>query len=288
MLNLLQEVAVAKVGSTETSFARLVNVMEGVDGSASFGYNVEEDAIAISDNQKVQRYHDHSLDVRLLNDPEAAAKIDAMDEGYIAGYTPDGFLSFNKGTVLGRNPQYDSNIVSAFSARTRTLAGYANGANGLEKPVYAGRNLLGLYDVTQPNNQALFSGFDTSGPNIVSSFDGDWLTLERSATGSSLVLSEALFWPFDKPIKATIEADTGSGADFQMGVAFYSQEVAGLVGEAEIDIPAASTGDFTLEVTPPSTTRFVRFFINPANDITSVCKVRKPRITRGANTKFSL
>lgn len=284
MLNLLQEVAIMSENGGQ--IARLSNVMDGVDGAATFGYTIEEGEFAIEDNQKVQRYHDHTLDIRLLNDPVAEGIIDGIisagERAYIAGYTPDGFLCFDEPVIIARNPQYDQNIVSAFSARKRTLCGYTEVSKGFYKSIYAGRNLLALYDVTRPRtNSSVLSGFvATSSYDFT--FAGGVQGLERTGAAPSFHKYAHLFWPFQIPIKLTVDFESLS-SDVVLRLNYEDD---GMSSIGDDDKTVSSSGTETLTATPPPNTAFVSVWMTI--DQNETFSFKHPRITRGSNTKFTL
>ena len=105
----------------------LVNVMEGVDGAATFGYSLETVAVQVEDNQTQQYKHIHTFDVRVLD----AGGDNATIDGWIAEQKPvdivgigvDGYFQFDN-VKLTRNKQYDEVFASAFLATAETMTSY--------------------------------------------------------------------------------------------------------------------------------------------------------------------
>ena len=289
MLNLLQEVAIMSENGGQ--IARLSNVMDGVDGAATFGYTIEEGSFAIEDNQKVQRYHDHTLDIRLLNDPVAEGIIDGIisagERAYIAGYTPDGFLCFDEPVVIARNPQYDQNIVSAFSARKRTLCGYTEGSDGFYKSIYAGRNLLALYDVTR--SHIVTGGTTFSGFKGVSGLTQTLTAGSLTFTGSTdRVESNNLFFALPQIVKLTVNVEDITGVsdpELEYGFRFFDESNTQI--GSDVTDTTGSTGVKTITTTVPAGTAYVRVMFRADVSTTSVT-LTQPRVTRGNNTAFSL
>ena len=107
----------------------LVNVMEGVDGAATFGYSLETVAVQVEDNQTQQYKHIHTLDVRVLDAGGDNATIDAWIAEQkpvdIVGIGIDGYFQFDN-VKLTRNKQYDEVFASAFLATAETMTSYTS------------------------------------------------------------------------------------------------------------------------------------------------------------------
>jgi len=117
------------------NIVELVNIMEGVDGSAAFGYSLEATAIQVEDNQKQQYKHTHTFDVRVIEESGYNAIIDGwiadQKRVQICGQGIDG-LFFMDDVLLTRNKQYDGIIANAFLATADTLTWYTTGVKTLE------------------------------------------------------------------------------------------------------------------------------------------------------------
>ena len=163
----------------------LVNVMEGVDGAATFGYSLETVAVQVEDNQTQQYKHIHTFDVRVLD----AGGDNATIDGWIAEQKPvdivgigvDGYFQFDN-VKLTRNKQYDEVFASAFLATAETLTSYTAGHvvpywyynNSTNQEIYyqftpkphnklrafAGANLYDIYDLDVSRSN--ISGFGGS------------------------------------------------------------------------------------------------------------------------------
>jgi hypothetical protein len=131
--------------------ASLDNIMSGVDGSATFGYDIESTAIEVNNKQKQQYAHLHTLDIRVLAGNDAtSAKIDTMTDNQrpvkVSGVSPDGFILWNRPVLIERGEQFSDKIISRQILMTiKTPPGYAGG----ELAVYAGDNALALYDILE-------------------------------------------------------------------------------------------------------------------------------------------
>lgn len=208
MLNLLTNVAVQNQ-NTPASIARLSNIMEGVDGAETFGYNVEQESVRVEDNQTQQTAHLHTFDIRCIEDSANSAILDAIVasnyKAKISGYTPDGFLIWDEPSLLVRNKQYDNIFASAVLATVKSTPNFRG--TPAKRAVHAGRNLLGVYDVTSISTATLktlniffpFPGLELtasgSGGNVGFSFRDSAGAELSSSTGTS-------------PHTATIPANT--------------------------------------------------------------------------------
>lgn len=208
MLNLLNKVAVQNQ-NTPASIARLSNIMEGVDGAETFGYNVEDESVQIEDNQKLQHAHLHSFDIRCLEDSANSAILDGIVAGNykakISGYSPDGFLIWHEPSRIVRNKQYDNIFASAVMATIKSTPNFRGTPPA--RAVHAGRNMLAVFDVTSITTATLktlniffpFPGLELtasgSGGDVGFSFRNSAGNELSSSTGSS-------------PHTATIPADT--------------------------------------------------------------------------------
>lgn len=202
----------------------LVNVMEGVDGAATFGYSLETVAVQVEDNQTQQYKHIHTFDVRVLD----AGGDNATIDGWIAEQKPvdivgigvDGYFQFDN-VKLTRNKQYDEVFASAFLATAQTMTSYTTGhvvpywyrdGSNQERYIqfdpkphnklraFAGANLYDIYelDVSRSNisgyggsvwqNGSYYSYVNSSNFNtnkITSNVSGKNVTLSRSTVGDS-------------------------------------------------------------------------------------------------------
>lgn len=182
MITLIKKIAIRERPTTDLTdpavspylnTVELVNVMEGVDGAATFGYSLETVAVQVEDNQTQQYKHIHTFDVRVLD----AGGDNATIDGWIAEQKPvdivgigvDGYFQFDN-VKLTRNKQYDEVFASAFLATAETLTSftsphfvpywYYNSSTSEEKYIqttlvkqhnklraFAGANLYDIYDL---------------------------------------------------------------------------------------------------------------------------------------------
>ena len=175
MLTLLTKVAVQNQ-NTPASIAQLSNIMEGVDGAETFGYNVEDESVQIEDNQKIQHCHMHTFDIRCLDDSGNSGILDAIVSGNhkakISGHSPDGFIIWHEPSRIVRNKQYDEIFATAVMATIKSTPNFRG--TPPTRAVHAGRNMLGVFDVTTITTATL------KGLSIFFPFPG----LELTASGS--------------------------------------------------------------------------------------------------------
>lgn len=192
MLTLLKEIAVQNVDSP-SSIARLSNIMDGVDGAGAFNFSQETEAIQVEDNQRRQISELVTMDLRVIQDDGQSAIIDAIQanqsKALITGYTPNGFVVFPDPVLLTRNKQYDGILASAVFATVRGTPGFAGSPR--KRFFHAGRNLLGIFDVTtvDPRNRKIF--FPFPGVELTASADSgtvgvQYFDVDNNSVGGTL------------------------------------------------------------------------------------------------------
>ena len=202
----------------------LTNIMEGVDGSATFGYSLEPVVLQVEDNQTQQYKHIHTFDVRVIEESSDSTIIDtwiaSQTRVQIAGQGIDGMF-FMDDVLLTRNKQYDEIVASAFLATSETLTSFTrnnpmlaayNGSTpradepSLFQRVYAGTSLIDRFDLRlenfyEYNTNTWQNGWDrrtdvSSNVNVV---DGV-VTFESTGASNSWALTELQFMPFGDQI----------------------------------------------------------------------------------------
>jgi len=213
----------------------LVNVMEGVDGAATFGYSLETVAVQVEDNQTQQYKHIHTFDVRVLDAGSDNSTIDGwileQKPVDIVGIGVDGYFQFDN-VKLTRNKQYDEVFASAFLATAETLTSYTQGHvvpywyenNSNEEKytdfdsdpqsklrAYAGANLYDIYDlnVSRSNingvssnvwQNGVYFGYTQSASTVSdkysSNVNGSNVIYTRPKTSTSYLVYQQIFFPF--------------------------------------------------------------------------------------------
>ena len=192
MITLLSNVAIGDT-SNLSNIVYLNNIMEGVDGAATFGYTLEPTAVKVDDNQTQQYMHDHTLDIRVLQGATADLnKLKVIEAGsnpvLVSGYSPDGFFVINEPAQLTYHSQFDSVIADRVLVTTTGVNGYGGAAPGNKLPVYAGDNLIAVFNVLEGSASAL-NGLDYDDTGTVT---GNSMAI----TGAGTVLSQRIYFPF--------------------------------------------------------------------------------------------
>lgn len=259
MITLLKKIAIRPMDDA-FNIVTLTNIMEGVDGAAAFGYNLETVALQVEDNQTQQYKHIHTFDVRVIEESSDSAIIDgwiaSQTRVEISGQGIDG-LFFMSDVLLTRNKQYDEVFASAFFATAETLTSYTTGqttsnvarivdntgfqiveqppekSNSLRQQIYAGNSLIDRFDTTLSSyytvgsdtiqNGFLPSSNISSNVNVV---DGV-VTLTATETGVQYFFGESYFAPYTDQIYVatinvtSINSNNATGPEF--GISWYSK-----------------------------------------------------------------
>jgi hypothetical protein len=296
MITLLSKVAVQNQ-TTPSSIAVLTNIMEGVDGAATFGYTLEETALSVDDNQKQQFRHDHNFDIRVIEVTSESAILDGIVNNQrlakISGFSPDGFFIWDEPTLLVRNKQFDGILASAVKATKRTTIGYRGAVPNRKLSVYAGDNLLGLYDVSTGASQEPLNGFkDDNSPSGVDTDPNGEMTITTGSSSSttSFVVSRNIFFPFPgETLTWSLDVISITG---EMRV-----QLQGLQSDGSTSTGFFATGDYDVGVEGsrisltgaiPANTAFVRMTIGSGVSPVSAFTVSRPMISKSGKVAFTL
>jgi len=206
MLNLLKSVAIQDQTVT-SNVCTLANIMEGVDGSSTFGYSLTPTAVAVNDNQTQQYKHDHLFDIRTLTDTADTTKLLVVSANNrkvkVSGYSPNGFFIIDEPAELVYHDQFDSVLSDRILISITGVNGYGGVAPGQKLPVYAGDNLLAVYNILD-GSATYLNGFDQGDAGTVT---GGTVAI---ASGDQ-ALSRSILFPFPG-ISLTASVDhTGTG-----------------------------------------------------------------------------
>ena len=278
MITLLSNVAIQDT-SNLSNIVYLNNIMEGVDGSSTFGYSLEPSAVKVDDNQTQQYLHDHTFDIRVLQGAAAdLTKLKVIDANQtpvlVSGYSPDGFFVIDDPASLTYHSQYDSVIADRVLVTTSGVNGYGGAAPGNKLPVYAGDNLLAIFNVLEGSASAL-NGLDYSATGTVT---GDAMAI----TGAGTVLSQRIFFPFPG-LNLFTSADITVGTNGFIGFNAYDATDT-IIGSGIVSAWAGTgykTSTFSTNV--PSGTVYIRFRLQGLASFT----FRNPSI-RLQGSSFSL
>jgi len=149
----LKEVALLE--TTTNTLLKLTNVMEGIEGSAVFGYQTENINIQTGANRTEQVVTRHTFDIRIKDDadPTTQATLTAWANNpelrfKASGYSGDTFFLWDEPVPIVFSRAYDLIGARHLIMTLDAVPGY-NGAisssAGRQTPVYAGQNLFGLF-----------------------------------------------------------------------------------------------------------------------------------------------
>ena len=249
MITLIKEIAIRPLDADEAfNSVKLTNIMEGVDGAATFGYSLETVSLKVEDNQTQQYKHIHTLDIRVIEESSDSAIIDAwitdQQRVEIVGRGLDGFFVMSN-VLLTRNKQYDQVVASAFLATSETLTSYTTGQpalipsrnpfladlNGARLPVFAGTDLLERFDkdVARSNYSSVtdWPNYIKAKNDVPSDINGNIVTLTQNVNNNERVYTETFYAPYTNQIyKGTLNVvnfSNGSTAptDLKFGIAFF-------------------------------------------------------------------
>jgi hypothetical protein len=211
----------ALLNTTTNEVVKLTNVMEGVEGSAVFGYDVESVAVQVSANRTQQYVNKHTLDIRVIDDADPTTQAiltswaNSTGAKYKAsGYGGDTFLLWDEPTEIVFSRQPDGISVRRLLMTLDAVPGYNSDGLGVtggdftppsftgktfKLPVYAGVNMLGLFDVFRPvsslSDLKSSSAFPFQGDAFANYASG---TFEFTAESVPAFISTPLiFFPFN-------------------------------------------------------------------------------------------
>jgi len=196
MLPLLSNVAILDYSNTTPTVIFLDNIMEGVDGAAAFGFTQELRSIQQDDNQQRGYATAYSLDIRVVKADDANVAIlkdivESQRKVQIAGYSPDGVLAWTEPTQLTFSEQIDVLQVNPIQATILAPSGYSGGGDTARVPVFAGENLLRVYDVSTGNASSLHGFYETA--STTTSQAGGYMNVATTSGGVSV-------WSVMRPI----------------------------------------------------------------------------------------
>jgi len=287
MLNLLKTLAVQDQSVT-SNIATLDNIMSGVDGAATFGLSLEAQSLQVSDNQKQQYAHTHTLDIRVIQG--SAGTVGILDaivannrQAKITAISPDGFLLWDDPSYLVRSSQFDQVVADQILVTKTQPAGYAGTAPNRKLSVYAGDNALALYDVLSGSANTL-NGFSVDG-TMTASVSGRTQTLTRGADAAAILFSEKFFYPFSEAL--TLSAFVNS-ANAGYGMGFFWYDSADNLLSADVGSLTGATSRKSHTATPEAGTVYFRAVMIPGTTSGNNLVFQEPAVRLGGNTSFTL
>ena len=272
MLNQISKIAVQSQADT-SNVVIMDNIMEGVEGSAIFGYSVAPESLQVTDKQTQQVEHQHVFDVRVLRvsdeDPVDGdlVKLKIMeankDPVKVTAKGQQGFVIFHDEGQMIRSPYFDEVLGDQFFIARKTGVGYVGAAPDTRQPVISSENILAIWDVQQGSSKVL-----------------NGMTLEAGATGSctgstqsvvfsiaqDALLSQAVLMPFvGMTLTASLTASTVTG-DYRVGLRFLDGSQAEL---SDSYATFSGTGRQSHTATIPASTVYVQFYVTNEGTLTA-------------------
>ena len=140
----------SKIALTDgTNTVVLSNILEGVEGSASFGLSTTQNEILYEDSQTLGITDVYVFDVRVVRSSSADSAIlqnwaNNQVPLLMSGVGIDGVIIWNEPSLIRLNDEFGGKLIADQIYMTiETGRGYVNG----KRPVYVGSNLLGNSDI---------------------------------------------------------------------------------------------------------------------------------------------
>jgi hypothetical protein len=293
MIPLLSNVAVQDQ-TVVSNIVTLDNIMSGVDGSATFGYNLETKNLEVNDKQKQQYAHTHTFDIRVIQPASGSQAIlrgitDNNRLVKVSGHSPDGFFLWDEPTVMVQDSQFDEIVSDSLLLTHDTTIGY-RGTPPLKKlPVYAGDNALALYDVLSGSADFL-NGFSavSSATGGVTGSQQEVIAPATVAENTVYLRSANIFFPFvGIPITASANVVLISGGAFKLGVEFVQSDGTTIISTSRTS--DVSTGVQSVSGVTPSATVYIRFVVTAGTTALAgeSLEFKEPMLTLG-RTAFTL
>jgi hypothetical protein len=136
MLNLIEKISIHDTGNS-ASYAVFVNVMEGIDGSATFGLQTERSALLVNEKQTQQYKQTWTFDLRVIDESLETSKLNAIvasgNTANISMQTKEGF-AYMDFVRLTYAKQYDGFLALAIQATKEARFGYNLSIQGAKFP----------------------------------------------------------------------------------------------------------------------------------------------------------
>jgi hypothetical protein len=284
----LKKLAVYNTVSEEV--VQLVNVMEGAEGSAVFGYNQTDSALVVANGQKTQFKQTHTVSLSVLPPTGADETIMnnimyAPDQSpvLVAGMSDDIFLTWDEAVYLTQKDEYGDTLTRNLNMTLDATIGYRGTAPLKKKPVYAGGNLLALYDVLTGSND-LLNGFIKSG-TITTSVSGAAQTLTRAADATALIESRPILFPFGGETITLSMFVNSANAGYSFGFRFLDET--GVEIDTSITTTTGATSRKSHTATIPTGTAFVISQFAPGATSTNNLVFQAPAIRLGTLSTYT-
>jgi len=260
MQNTIKKIAIQDA-SSPGDIVFLSNIMEGVEGAASFGYTEEITGLKVEDNQTQNYLRNGILDVRVIqsSDSDLAILDDLINnqkKARVTAITIDGFVIFEREVLLYRAPYFNSNIISdQIYIKVSDNLGYSGTAPNTRQAFYGGDNALALYKV-RVGSSLLLNGFQKE-TGVDSVVIGSSQTI-NVYTAQQALLSNALLFPFPGENLTVSFNVTEADITYRLGVRFLDSASSVLSNDYTT---FSSTGRITHSATVPASTVYVQFYV---------------------------
>ena len=266
----LKKLAVLNQGTD--AVAQLVNVMEGAEGSAVFGYNVEDASLGVANGQKLQFKQTHTLSLSVL--PPAGANATVMDailasespvSVRVSGMSDDTFLLWDNAGYLMQNDEYGDTITRHLTMTEVATIGYRGVAPATKLPVYSGVNALAIYNLNAGSTTAL-NGFTVAGgaTGVTSSGGTQVVTVGATVVANTVYFeSNNIFFPFEgESLTVSMFVNVAfTPGSFAMGIQFLSDPTT-VISTSSVGFSSGATGTRIFHTaTIPATTKYIRMSV---------------------------
>ncbi len=244
----LKELAVLE--TTTNTLVKLTNVMEGVDGAATFGYNVEQVAVKVNGNQTLPYLWRHTLDIRISDDatPATQAILTAWanaPETYrfkASGYGGDTFLLWDEPVTMLFVRQRDGIAVRRMLMTLDAVPGFTGTAPLDRMPVYAGQNLMGIFKPFTGSAQFM-NGITSTASVDTAVFNSPNQTLALGTNG--FVAYGPFLFPFDDVTLTMSVNMTAVASPFFTGRMRYLNSAQALISSSDVSLSSATRRSVT-------------------------------------------
>lgn len=273
-----------------TDVVVLSNIMDGVDGSAAFGFQTEQESVEIEDKQTLEHSQMGTIDLKVLRaDPADVAKLNALiaKRVELSGISIDGFLLFLENPLLNRVPDFNSAILNdQIMVTTKAIRGYSSAG---ESAFYAGRNALSLYNVLDGADDLLYGFSELGSPTGTSlSNSTQTVTFDTGAAGNGL-LGPRMLCPFvGERLYASVNVTgkTGAGGQWRLGFRFLEADGTTVVDD-DYDNFGSTTARKSHSALVPAGAVYVRLYIANHNTDVETLSFNGPVLSTTPVTTFT-
>jgi hypothetical protein len=284
----LKKLAVFNTNSSEVT--TLVNVMEGAEGSAVFGYNQTDSALVVANGQKQQFKQTHTVSLSILpptgtSETQMNAILASPESAPVklAGMSDDVFLLWDEQAYLVQKDEYGDTLTRNLNMTKDATIGYRGDAPFKKKAVYSGGNLLALYDVLSGDGDVL-NGFTTFG-SITASCVGAVQSITRGADATAAVVSRPILFPFNGESLTLSMFVNSANAGYSFGIDFFDETETFISTSSESTTGATSRKSMSAVV--PSGTAFISVFFRPGATTGNTLVFQAPALRLAGLTAYT-